>query len=166
MIRTVVLAFSLTGGILCSADPLRDRQEAPPATLDLHISAKATSLTLGQQTYHGNDHQQGQGSCHAGSPRRWFGVWLANALGRLFKHQDWQGKAQAPCDGSPVPWRPVRECQRLEKQRSLLSGSGKKPRPIWLDRFSSVHGARHLQRGFLLFQRPRTEVAGNPLGQA
>jgi hypothetical protein len=49
MIRTVVLAFSLTGGVLCSAYPLQDRQEATPATLDLHISAKATSLTLGQQ---------------------------------------------------------------------------------------------------------------------
>jgi hypothetical protein len=49
MIRTVVLAFSLTGGVLCSADPLQDRQEATTATLDLHISAKATSLTLGQQ---------------------------------------------------------------------------------------------------------------------
>src|SRR6516162_9153731 len=49
MIRTVVLTFSLTGGVLCSADPLRDGQEATPATLDLHISAKEASLTLGQQ---------------------------------------------------------------------------------------------------------------------
>jgi hypothetical protein len=49
MIRTIVLALSLTGGVSCSADPLQDRQETALATLDLHISAKETSLTLGQQ---------------------------------------------------------------------------------------------------------------------
>jgi hypothetical protein len=49
--RAIVLAaaFSLTGGLLCAADPLQDRQEAAPATLDLRISVKEASLTLGQQ---------------------------------------------------------------------------------------------------------------------
>jgi hypothetical protein len=49
--RTIVLAaaFLLTGGVLGSADPLQDRQEASPATLDLRIVAKEASMTLEQQ---------------------------------------------------------------------------------------------------------------------
>jgi len=49
MIRTIVLACFWTGAGLCSADPLQNRQETAPATLDLHIAAKDASLTLGQQ---------------------------------------------------------------------------------------------------------------------
>jgi hypothetical protein len=50
MIRTTVLAaFSLAGGLLCAAEPLRDRQEAAPATLDLRLTAKEASVILGQQ---------------------------------------------------------------------------------------------------------------------
>jgi hypothetical protein len=51
MMRTIVLtaAFLLTGGVSCSADPLQDRQEEAPATLDLRIVAKEASMTLGQQ---------------------------------------------------------------------------------------------------------------------
>jgi hypothetical protein len=49
LIRTIVLAFSLTGAGVWSADPLPNRQQTAPATLDLLIAAKGASLTLGQQ---------------------------------------------------------------------------------------------------------------------
>jgi hypothetical protein len=50
MVRTIVLAACLlAGGLLCAAEPLRDRQEAAPAPLELRITAKEASLTLGQQ---------------------------------------------------------------------------------------------------------------------
>ena len=49
MIRTILLALSLTGGVFGSANPLPHRPETASATLDLHISAKEASLTLGQQ---------------------------------------------------------------------------------------------------------------------
>jgi hypothetical protein len=51
MIRTLVLAFSLTGSLFGSADPLPDQKEIAPATLELHISAKEASLILGQQPH-------------------------------------------------------------------------------------------------------------------
>jgi hypothetical protein len=44
MIRTVALAFLLTGASCYAAE----RPQAAPADLDLHISAKETSLTLGE----------------------------------------------------------------------------------------------------------------------
>ena len=51
MIRTIALAaaFSLAGGLLCAADPLQDRQEAAPATLDLHICSQGSLADPGQQ---------------------------------------------------------------------------------------------------------------------
>ena len=49
MIRTIILAFSLTRAVFWSADPLPNRPQTAAATLDLHITAKDASLTLGQQ---------------------------------------------------------------------------------------------------------------------
>jgi hypothetical protein len=49
MFRTIILTFSLTGAGLRSPDPLQNRQQAAPTTLNLHITAKDASLTLGQQ---------------------------------------------------------------------------------------------------------------------
>jgi hypothetical protein len=49
MIRTIILAFSLTGAGFWSADPLPNRQQTGAATLGLHIAAKDESLTVGQQ---------------------------------------------------------------------------------------------------------------------
>jgi hypothetical protein len=49
MIRTVALAFLLTGASCCIADPPQHRQATAAAGLELHISAKETSLTQGEQ---------------------------------------------------------------------------------------------------------------------
>ena len=51
MIRTIILAFSLTGAGFWSADPLPHRPQTAAATLDLHIAAKDASLILGQQPH-------------------------------------------------------------------------------------------------------------------
>src|SRR5262249_30475095 len=48
MIRTIVLAFSLTGADVGSVDPHLNRQQTAPATLDLRITPEETSLNVGQ----------------------------------------------------------------------------------------------------------------------
>lgn len=50
MTRAVAWALLLAGAGCVSAEPpRRDRQQAAPTSLDLHIAARETSLTLGEQ---------------------------------------------------------------------------------------------------------------------
>ena len=167
MIRTVVLAFSLTGGVLCSADLLQGRQGATPATLDLHISAKATSLTLGQQPQiTATITNKGKAPVTLvlpgdGSESGWRTPLVGFSSIKIDK-----GKPKHP---ATVPLYRGGRCGNVNalKSNEVFSLAPGKSQDlsgcIGSPRFTEP---RHLQRGFLVFQRPRTEVAGNPLGQA